>query len=94
MCCFPEQDDEGQKKVEELFMKLVCGYWGRDSCEWWLTDPVFGTALAGVRACVQLPCDIKPRAHGQETCFCLLTTHVAPAETAVLRRCSRWMGQC
>lgn len=51
MCCFPEQDDEGQKKVEELFMKLVCGYWGRNSCEWWLTDPVFGTALAGVRAC-------------------------------------------
>lgn len=51
LCCFPEQDDEGQKKVEELFMKLVCGYWGRDSCEWWLTDPVFGTALAGVRAC-------------------------------------------
>lgn len=50
MCCFPEQDDEGQKKVEELFMKLVCGYWARDSCEWWLTDPVFRTALAGVRA--------------------------------------------
>lgn len=51
MCCFPEQDDEGQKKVEELFMKLVCGYWGRDSCEWWLTDLVFGTALAGTHAC-------------------------------------------